>query len=182
PVHLTVRHLTDPDQLRHRRNQQPAAAGREHRTMNAQHAGTSTPHSADEAVRVENLSVVYEPVGAPVAQAVDDVSFSIDRGEFVGLVGESGSGKSTLGFAMTKLTRPPARITGGRIIVDGRDIAPLSAEELRSQRQGGFAMVLQAGMNALNPDRKSTRLNSSHVSISYAVFCLKKKKQNARDR
>src|SRR5699024_6235539 len=62
-----------------------------------------------------------------------------------------GSGKSTLGFAMTKLTRPPARITGGRIIVDGRDIAPLSAEELRSQRQGGFAMVLQAGMNALNP-------------------------------
>src|SRR5699024_10933949 len=39
----------------------------------------------------------------------------------------------------------------GRIIVDGRDIAPLSAEELRSQRQGGFAMVLQAGMNSLNP-------------------------------
>ncbi|MFD1717061.1 ABC transporter ATP-binding protein [Georgenia deserti] len=108
---------------------------------------------SDPILRVEDLSVVYEPVGAPTTHAVTDVSFDIGRGEFVGLVGESGSGKSTLGFAITKLAKPPARISGGRILFQGRDIAPLSAEELRVQRRGGFAMVLQSGMNALNPVR-----------------------------
>ncbi|UFU03252.1 ABC transporter ATP-binding protein [Ruania suaedae] len=104
-------------------------------------------------IAVENLSVVYEPIGAPTTHAVREVSFTVDRGEFVGLVGESGSGKSTLGFALTKLIKHPARISAGRILVDGRDIAPLSEEELRAQRRGGFAMVLQSGMNALNPVR-----------------------------
>lgn len=121
--------------------------------MNQHAAQQGETAPADPAVRVENLTVDYEPVGAPVTHAVKDVSFTIGRGEFVGLVGESGSGKSSLGFALTKLTRPPARIVGGRIVMNGRDIAPMSAEELRAQRCGGFAMVLQAGMNALNPVR-----------------------------
>ena len=68
-------------------------------------------------------------------------------------MGESGSGKSTLGFAITRLSQPPAVIAGGRVLFDGKDITTLSAEQLRVQRQGGFAMVLQSGMNALNPVR-----------------------------
>lgn len=104
-------------------------------------------------LEVTDLSVVYEPKGAEPTYAVKDVSFALERGEFVGLVGESGSGKSTLGFAVTRLSKPPARISGGRIVVAGRDIAGLADEELRRQRQGGFAMVLQSGMNALNPVR-----------------------------
>ncbi|MFD6818583.1 MULTISPECIES: ABC transporter ATP-binding protein [unclassified Microbacterium] len=116
-----------------------------------------TAHTSDSnagiLLDVQNLSVEYASPGQQPVQAVHDVSFTLRRGEFVGLVGESGSGKSTLGFALTRLQKPPARISGGRILFDGRDIRELDAEGLRRQRQGGFAMVLQSGMNALNPVR-----------------------------
>ncbi|MEV7964144.1 ABC transporter ATP-binding protein [Oerskovia paurometabola] len=104
-------------------------------------------------LEIKDLSVVYEPRGAEPTYAVKDVTLSLEQGEFVGLVGESGSGKSTLGFAITRLAKPPARISSGHIVFDGKDIAHLDAEELRVQRRGGFAMVLQSGMNALNPVR-----------------------------
>lgn len=114
---------------------------------------TAGAAASDVLLSVRDLSVVYEPHGAEPTFAVDGVSFDLRRGEFVGLVGESGSGKSTLGFALTRLAKPPARISHGRILFDGRDIASISPEALREQRQGGFAMVLQSGMNALNPVR-----------------------------
>ncbi|MEV7972796.1 ABC transporter ATP-binding protein [Cellulomonas sp. NPDC089187] len=104
-------------------------------------------------LEIEDLTVVYEPRGATPTTAVDRVSLSLEQGEFIGLVGESGSGKSTLGFAVTRLAKAPARIASGRIVFDGTDIAGMGAEELREQRRGGFAMVLQSGMNALNPVR-----------------------------
>ncbi|MGF0118441.1 ABC transporter ATP-binding protein [Promicromonospora sp. Marseille-Q5078] len=104
-------------------------------------------------LEIQDLSVVYEPRGAAPTHAVKNATLSLAQGEFVGLVGESGSGKSTLGFAVTRLAKAPARISGGRIVFDGTDIAHLDAEELRVQRHGGFAMVLQSGMNALNPVR-----------------------------
>lgn len=104
-------------------------------------------------LNVNNLSIEYDTPGIEPVKAVNDVSFSLEQGEFVGLVGESGSGKSTLGFALTRLSKPPARISHGTVLFDGKDITALSDEELRRQRQGGFAMVLQSGMNALNPVR-----------------------------
>jgi len=103
-------------------------------------------------LEITDLSVDYGE-GAGSTHAVNHVSFTLEHGEFVGLVGESGSGKSTLGFAVTGLSKPPARIAGGSILLDGVDIASLSPGELREQRHGGVAMVLQSGMNALNPVR-----------------------------
>lgn len=119
--------------------------------MSAMEANTPVPN--DVLLDVQGLSVEYASPGTTPVTAVESVSFTLRRGEFVGLVGESGSGKSTLGFALTRLQKPPARISDGRILFDGRDIRELNAEELRRQRQGGFAMVLQSGMNALNPVR-----------------------------
>ncbi|ONI61005.1 glutathione ABC transporter ATP-binding protein [Leifsonia sp. ALI-44-B] len=114
---------------------------------------TPAPSSSEPLLEVRDLSVVYESHDSEPVQAVDHVSFQLKRGEFVGLVGESGSGKSTLGFALTRLQKPPARTNGGQILFGGVDIRELGAEQLREQRQGGFAMVLQSGMNALNPVR-----------------------------
>jgi peptide/nickel transport system ATP-binding protein len=103
-------------------------------------------------LHVDGLDVDYIN-GDNSTHAVRDVSFELQQGEFVGLVGESGSGKSTLGFAIAGLSKPPAHITRGRVMLDGVDIASLSQADLREQRHGGVAMVLQSGMNALNPVR-----------------------------
>ena len=105
-------------------------------------------------LQVRNLSLSYAVDRGTPVPAVRDVSFTVAQGEFIGLVGESGSGKSTLGHALTGLLRPPGRVDHGQIIFDGVDIASLSKERLRAQRCGGFAMVLQSGMNALNPVRR----------------------------
>lgn len=102
-------------------------------------------------LQVQDVSIDYVSPGTQPVHAVKHVSFTLKKGEFVGLVGESGSGKSTLGFAITALSQPPARLVGGKILFNGTDISSLNEEQLREQRQGGFAMVLQAGMNALNP-------------------------------
>jgi oligopeptide/dipeptide ABC transporter ATP-binding protein len=99
------------------------------------------------------VNVVYAPARGARVWAVRDTDISLERGEFVGIVGESGCGKSTLGYALTRMLRPPARLESGTISFDGTDISGLEGERLRQQRRGGFALVLQSGMNALNPVR-----------------------------
>ncbi len=102
---------------------------------------------------VTGLNVAYAPQGADRIWAVRDVDLSFERGEFVGVVGESGCGKSSLAYALARMLRPPARIESGSIVFDGVDISTLDQEALRQHRRNGFALVLQSGMNALNPVR-----------------------------
>jgi oligopeptide/dipeptide ABC transporter ATP-binding protein len=104
-------------------------------------------------LQATDVNVTYRPSRGEDIWAVRDVSLSLKEGEFVGLVGESGCGKSTLGYALTRMLQPPAHLDSGIIDFDGTDISNLSGEELRHQRRNGFALVLQSGMNALNPVR-----------------------------
>ena len=89
------------------------------------------------------------PLGA--VRAVDDVSFSLLPRERFGLVGESGSGKSTMALAILRLIRPPGRIDGGEVWLDGQPLSTLSADAMRCLRLAGIALVPQGSMNALNP-------------------------------
>lgn len=103
-----------------------------------------------EILRVENLRVYYHlPQG--VVKAVDDVSFSVRRGEIFGIAGESGSGKSTLALAIAGLLRPPARIESGRIVFDGIELTKLRESEWRKLRGRRISMIFQDPSSYLNP-------------------------------
>ncbi|MGA5035752.1 ABC transporter ATP-binding protein [Streptomyces capoamus] len=87
-----------------------------------------------------------------VAHAVNGVSYAVDAGETLAVLGESGSGKSVTAQAvMGILDTPPARITGGEILFDGRDLLTLKEEERRRIRGAGMAMIFQDALSALNP-------------------------------
>ncbi len=103
------------------------------------------------------LNVVYEPARGQRIWAVRETDLVLEQGEFAGLVGESGCGKTTLGYALTRMLRPPARLESGVISFGGTDIAALGGEQLRLQRRNGFALVMQSGMNTLNPVRTIAR-------------------------
>jgi ABC-type dipeptide/oligopeptide/nickel transport system ATPase component len=101
-------------------------------------------------LEVQQLRTVFDVKPAPVV-AVDDVSFEIRKGETLGLVGESGSGKSVTAFSIVRLVQEPGRVTGGKIIFQGRDLLALSEEEMRQVRGAGVGFVFQEPMAALNP-------------------------------
>jgi peptide/nickel transport system ATP-binding protein len=101
-------------------------------------------------LEVSGLSVEYSGRSGPV-RAVDDVSFSVGRGEFLAIVGESGCGKSTLLFAIARLLSPPARITSGSVAFDGQDLVTMTDRQLTSVRWRRLSVVMQSAMNALNP-------------------------------
>ena len=86
-----------------------------------------------------------------VAKAVDGVSFTVARGEIMGLVGESGSGKSVTGFSIIGLVDPPGRVIGGEILFNGEDLRRAEEERLRDLRGNRIAMIFQDPMMTLNP-------------------------------
>jgi oligopeptide/dipeptide ABC transporter ATP-binding protein len=103
-------------------------------------------------LRLENLSTHYVSArGARVVRAVDEVSFSLNAGETLGIVGESGSGKSTLALTMLRVLPPAARIVSGRILFEGEDLVAKSDAEMREVRGKRIAMILQDPMASLNP-------------------------------
>jgi peptide/nickel transport system ATP-binding protein len=99
---------------------------------------------------VRNLQVEYLSPGGPV-RAVNDVSFQISPGEVYGLAGESGCGKSTIALSILRVLNPPAVITGGEVLFQGRDVLGMNDAELEDFRWRDVAMVFQSAMNSLNP-------------------------------
>ena len=101
-------------------------------------------------LEVQHLTVAFESSGSAVT-AVDDLSFSIQPGETLGLVGESGSGKSVTALAILKLLQPPGKVTAGQILFEGRDLLQLPESEMRAVRGGRISLIFQEPMTALNP-------------------------------
>ncbi len=105
--------------------------------------GTSSQESID-------LQVSYY-TDAGRATALAGATLSLNAGEKLGLVGESGSGKSTMALAMMRMIKPPGRIEGGQVIVDGTDLTALTDEEMLKARLSKIAYIPQGAMNSLNP-------------------------------
>src|SRR5690242_13066548 len=145
-------------------------------------------------LQVQDLTTVIH-TAAGLAWPVDGVSFEIAKGETFALLGESGCGKSITALSIMRLLPEASAIASGSVGLDGEDLLLLPETSMRGIRGRRISMIFQEPMLSLNPvmtvaeqigevlqrflkkDRKSTRLNSSHMSISYAVFCLKKKQK-----
>src|SRR5208283_5157192 len=116
----------------------------------------SVPSKSETLLEVRNLKK-YFPLGRSFLsrekeeyiRAVDDVSFSIKKGETVGLVGESGSGKTTIGLTIAKLYEP----TSGDIVFDGLNVAPLKESEFKKNRRS-IQVVFQNPVSSLDPSMR----------------------------
>jgi peptide/nickel transport system ATP-binding protein/oligopeptide transport system ATP-binding protein len=101
-------------------------------------------------LEVQQLHTRFETYRGTL-HAVDGVSLTVGRGETVALVGESGCGKSVAALSIMRLIRPPGRIAGGRVLLEGRDLLEASEAEMRDIRGGRIAMVFQDPLSTLNP-------------------------------
>jgi oligopeptide/dipeptide ABC transporter ATP-binding protein len=99
---------------------------------------------------VEDLAVSFGRAGRRV-RVLDGISFAIEPGEILGVVGESGSGKTVTALALARLLGEQGTIERGRIVLDGRDLAALSADEMTDVRGRELAMIFQEPMTSLNP-------------------------------
>lgn len=104
----------------------------------------------DKLLQVKDLRVYFHTGRGPV-KAVDSVSFDLEPNMRLGLVGESGSGKTTMALALLRLIKPPGRIEGGQMLLDGQDLTALSEEKMRQTRLNQISMIPQGAMNSLNP-------------------------------
>jgi peptide/nickel transport system ATP-binding protein len=120
-------------------------------TNSEQTATPSSPQGSDDPVLiVDDLHVYYDTHTGP-AKAVNGVSFSLNRGERLGLIGESGSGKTTIATALMRLTSSPGRIAGGRVLLDGQDLLTMNQSDLRAARLRDIALMPQGAMSSLSP-------------------------------
>ncbi len=99
---------------------------------------------------VQNLVTHYRTLRGWV-RAVENISFSVDQGEALGLAGESGCGKSTVALSLLKILPSGGTIRHGKIVFQDQDLIPLSESEMRKIRWKGISIVFQGAMNALNP-------------------------------
>jgi oligopeptide/dipeptide ABC transporter ATP-binding protein len=107
--------------------------------------------AAEHLLEIRNLKTYFDVRGG-VLKAVDDVSFTIEAGETLGLVGESGCGKTVTANSIMRLVPiPPGRIAGGEILFEGVDILKLSESEMRKVRGKKISMIFQEPMTSLNP-------------------------------
>jgi oligopeptide/dipeptide ABC transporter ATP-binding protein len=113
-----------------------------------------------------------------VVQAVDGISFAVEKGKTLGIVGESGCGKSVTALSiMGLIPKPPAKIVGGEVLFDGSDLTKLSDSKMQDIRGNQIAMIFQDPMTSLNPTLKIgtqiTETIRAHTDLS---------KQDARKR
>ena len=116
---------------------------------------------AETILEVRNL-VKHFKTSRGMLHAVDDVSFTLERGRTLGLVGESGCGKSTLGRTVLRLLEP----TDGQIIFDGQDITHVSEREMRKYRQS-MQIIFQDPYSSLNPRKSVAEIIATPLKVNH---------------
>ncbi len=101
-------------------------------------------------LEVTDLRTYYKTARGPL-KAVDGVSFTLHKGEILGLVGESGCGKTTLALSIVRLLPPAAQIVSGKISLRNQDILGMNEEKMRAIRWKKMSIIFQGALNSLNP-------------------------------
>lgn len=127
---------------------------------------------AEKLLEVKNLFVQYSS-SLETVRAVNDVSFSLERGKTLGLVGETGAGKTSIARAILRiLPDPPAKVPGGQIHFEGEDLLHISEAQMRKIRGARISMIFQDPMTALNPvltvGRQISEAIRQHKGVSKA--------------
>ena len=108
-------------------------------------------NQSETLLEIKDLCVEFKTMAGTV-HAVDHLSYTLHRGEKLGIVGESGSGKSVSSLAMMQLIpNPPGKVTGGQILYNGKDLVKLSEREMEKIRGNEISMIFQEPMTSLNP-------------------------------
>jgi peptide/nickel transport system permease protein len=115
---------------------------------------STAPTTSDALLCVEDLVIGYRNADGSLNRVVDGVSFEVRAGEVLGLVGESGSGKTQTALAILRLLPTGGHVAGGRIVLDGEDLAHRSQREMTSVRGRRIAYVPQEPMSNLDPTAK----------------------------
>lgn len=119
---------------------------------NSKLSNQHTNSGEEPILSVEGLTTHYETDDEEsIVQAAEDISFSVNRGETIGLVGESGCGKSTVGLSLIRALPPQGSIVDGIIHFDGRDITTLGKKEIKKIQWNQISMIYQGAQNAFNP-------------------------------
>jgi peptide/nickel transport system ATP-binding protein len=129
-------------------------------------------------LNAENVKAYYHLLDGDV-QALEDASFTLNKGEILGIAGESGCGKSTLAATLSTIILPPLKLLGGKLLTEnGDDIFKLPERALRREIRGKYvALVPQSAMNALNPTKRIKDLVADAINAHYP----KMTKQEVRD-
>ena len=152
-------------------------------TMPEAAASSAATQSEDTILEVKNLKM-YFPVGSgflsrqPVGyvKAVDDVSFTVKRGETLGLVGESGCGKTTTGRSILQLYKP----TAGQVIFDGQDLTSMNTKTMRGMRRE-MQVIFQDPYSSLNPRMKIGAMLEEPMRVHRIITDASKRKERVRE-
>ena len=101
-------------------------------------------------LEVKNLCTTFKTRAGDV-HAVDNVSFTLERGEVLGIVGESGSGKSVTAYSIMQILTPPGEISSGSVVFDGKELVGAGEDEIRKIRGNKISVIFQDPMTSLNP-------------------------------
>lgn len=116
-------------------------------------------------LQINDLTTVFK-TDLGVIKAVDGLNMTVTSQSTLGIVGESGCGKSTVGLSIMKLIPdPPGKISGGRILFEGKDLTKISNKEMRQIRGGRISMIFQEPMTSLNPVRRVGEIITEVIAL-----------------